>query len=146
MNPVVKAKWLTALRSGEYKQGTNRLRTDASEGSSFCCLGVLCDVAAKEGVTAWKVSSAYQGAIWQESPDNPAGGYYETCGVPPTLQKWAGLQDESGSFDGAVPYRTARMVEAAEADYVRQATNLVTLNDDGGWSFERIADLIEERF
>lgn len=41
--------WLAALRSGEYKQGKNKLRTDGD----FCCLGVLCDVAAKRGIGAW---------------------------------------------------------------------------------------------
>lgn len=35
-------KWLAALRSGEYTQGRDRLRTLNSE---FCCLGVACDIA-----------------------------------------------------------------------------------------------------
>ena len=34
------AAWLDALRSGNYKQGKNRLRRD----KYFCCLGVACDV------------------------------------------------------------------------------------------------------
>lgn len=41
MNPEIKAKWLEALRSGNYKQGTGRLR---KADNSYCCLGVLCDV------------------------------------------------------------------------------------------------------
>jgi hypothetical protein len=37
-----KAKWVEALRSGEYKQGQFALnRLDRSD---FCCLGVLCEV------------------------------------------------------------------------------------------------------
>lgn len=44
MNPDIKAKWLEALRSGKYKQGTGALRY----GDAFCCLGVLCDVS-KQG-------------------------------------------------------------------------------------------------
>lgn len=36
----LKAKWLTALRSGKYKQGKQAL----SLGGKFCCLGVLKDV------------------------------------------------------------------------------------------------------
>ena len=39
-------KWLAALRSGEYKQGSGRLRVD----DSYCCLGVCADLALKEGV------------------------------------------------------------------------------------------------
>lgn len=38
--------WVAALRSGRYKQGLNRLRTD----DRFCCLGVACDIS---GLTQW---------------------------------------------------------------------------------------------
>jgi hypothetical protein len=41
MNSEIKQKWVAALRSGNYKQGTSFLR-DA--GDYFCCLGVLCDI------------------------------------------------------------------------------------------------------
>lgn len=40
MKPEWKKKWLAALRSGEYKQGKNKLR----DGDRFCCIGVLCDI------------------------------------------------------------------------------------------------------
>lgn len=40
MNPHIKAKWLAALRSGDYAQTRNALR----DRSGYCCLGVLCDV------------------------------------------------------------------------------------------------------
>lgn len=36
-----KAKWVKALRSGEYKQGKNGLYN--SDGS-YCCLGVACKI------------------------------------------------------------------------------------------------------
>ena len=35
-----KAKWIKALRSGEYKQGLSCLHHD----SKYCCLGVACDI------------------------------------------------------------------------------------------------------
>lgn len=41
MNAEIKAKWLEALRSGKYRQGTEYLRT---ADDKFCCLGVLCDI------------------------------------------------------------------------------------------------------
>lgn len=41
MNAELKAKWVAALRSGDYKQTTGVLRL----GDAFCCLGVLCEVA-----------------------------------------------------------------------------------------------------
>lgn len=42
MNAKLKAKWLRALRGGQYKQGTRTL-VDAT-GTRFCCLGVLADI------------------------------------------------------------------------------------------------------
>ena len=41
MNKEIKAEWVKALRSGEYKQGGGALH----RGDHFCCLGVLCDIA-----------------------------------------------------------------------------------------------------
>lgn len=54
MNPEVKARWVAALRSGEYVQSTGTLRTKNNE---FCCLGVLCDLRATEkGITKWSAN------------------------------------------------------------------------------------------
>lgn len=36
-----RAKWVAALRSGEYKQGKGKLRT---RGNTYCCLGVACAI------------------------------------------------------------------------------------------------------
>lgn len=41
MNAELKAKWIAALRSGEYKQGRGKLKRN----DLYCCLGVLCEVA-----------------------------------------------------------------------------------------------------
>lgn len=41
MDKELKTKWVAALRSGEYKQGRNRLKW----AGRYCCLGVLCEVA-----------------------------------------------------------------------------------------------------
>ena len=48
MDPEVKARWVAALRSGEYKQGKFALCTrsgfQGQEGDTFCCLGVINEV------------------------------------------------------------------------------------------------------
>lgn len=43
-------KWLEALKSGEYKQGKRFLHriTKSNNESSFCCLGVACDLFKEE--------------------------------------------------------------------------------------------------
>jgi len=40
MKKSIKKKWLAALRSGKYEQGTGAL----CEDGKYCCLGVLCEV------------------------------------------------------------------------------------------------------
>lgn len=39
-----KAKWLKALRSGEYKQAKSALKEKSEDGFKHCCLGVACEV------------------------------------------------------------------------------------------------------
>lgn len=56
MDPKWKAAWLEALRSGEYLQAKGTIREELEEEDqvemshthSYCCLGVLSDLVAKE--------------------------------------------------------------------------------------------------
>lgn len=57
MTPELKARWIEALRSGEYRQARNAMNRD---NESYCCLGVLCLVG---GVPADGGSFAY-GFAW----------------------------------------------------------------------------------
>lgn len=52
MNSDVKAKWVAALRGGNYKQTRQCLRKNEN---SFCCLGVLCDILHPEGWSSREV-------------------------------------------------------------------------------------------
>lgn len=46
MTPELKQRWVDALRSGDYQQGQSYL----ANNGSYCCLGVLCEVAEFERV------------------------------------------------------------------------------------------------
>lgn len=75
MKKEVMEKWVAALRSGEYKQAKEQLKT--REG--FCCLGVLCEVMIKES--------------------DPLFKYKATDGVlPAQVQFWAGMTSSEGHF------------------------------------------------
>lgn len=121
MNPEIKAKWLEALRSGEYKQGTGSLCTIQEDGTSwYCCLGVLCDLAAKEGVV--EIGLAGREIYYGESDSY----------LPDRVQRWAGIHD------GIRPDAHNPRIGPASA-------SLSELNDDQEASFEEIARIIEER-
>lgn len=59
MNQEIKTRWLQALRSGQYKQAYGTLKRTTAEGSSFCCLGVLCDVIKEDLKIDWQPSTTY---------------------------------------------------------------------------------------
>lgn len=85
LNEVAK-KWVAALRSGTYKQGRLKLR---DREDNYCCLGVLCDLAVKEGVIPAPVLTFWSSFSYQE----------ETGSLPVEVRDWAGLKTCAGSFD-----------------------------------------------
>jgi hypothetical protein len=119
MNPRIKQRWLDALRSGEYKQTTETLRDE----NGFCCLGVLCDIHAKE-----------RGANWVKRIES-----YELYGevqlLPLSVQEWAGLDNDMG---GVVDFE----YEGGGEIHLR-ADTLPEINDSWHKDFNEIADLIE---
>ena len=48
MNKELAFKWVSALRSGNYKQGKNFLIFEKGGEREHCCLGVLCEIAGVE--------------------------------------------------------------------------------------------------
>lgn len=60
MNPEIKEKWLTALRSGDYAQGKGFLCKVEEDGSkAYCCLGVLTDLYIQEMGFEWERGVSY---------------------------------------------------------------------------------------
>lgn len=57
MNREIGTKWVSALRSGKYKQGKGVLHD--ADSSSFCCLGVLCEVMGVEQIDIDSPAVAY---------------------------------------------------------------------------------------
>lgn len=111
MNQKIKELWINALRSGEYKQSQHALRTV----SGFCCLGVLCDLAAKLELGTWRQT------IESKWVFEPMGGNSRQDTLPGRVVEWAGLRDSNPDTDKG---------------------SLASLNDHGK-SFEEIADIIQ---
>ena len=120
MNIEVKAQWLNALRSGEYKQGTGCLR----EGDKYCILGVLCDLYVKQ----------VHEVEWDAGKER-FSLYGNGSSLPDQVSRWAGLGDNRLPRNPYVDIKREGLLEGRQP--------LAALNDEG-WSFEEIADLIEE--
>ncbi len=126
MKPEIKEKWLKALRSGEYSQGSGCLKqTDSgTEKVTHCCLGVLCEIYLEETRETWGDSSEL----------------YESLGVlNKKVVEWAGLPDSNPD----IPTKVVAKIFHQEVRDDKSTFPLAVLNDH--WAnFNQIADIIEE--
>src|SRR5579859_4351947 len=90
MNQEIKARWTAVLRSGEYQQGTGHL----SKGGKLCCLGVLCELAVKDGV----ITSAIPYPDDNE-PYTGYGKYLAELVLPAEVAAWAALESNNPYVD-----------------------------------------------
>jgi hypothetical protein len=92
MNPEVKAKWIAALESGEYKKGKLALR---DKDDSFCCLGVLCDLYAKEtGKGTWVLQNYNYKFDANTEEDTSLGR--SSLYAPMQVAEWSGVDHVTG--------------------------------------------------
>lgn len=95
MNPDVKDLWVNALESGEYEQGRAALcQVNPRTGKkTWCCLGVLCDLAAKAGI----------GVTVAPTPESRFITYDgDPVLLPPAVREWAGLRDSNPKIGGGI--------------------------------------------
>lgn len=121
-----------ALRSGEFTQGQNMLRT---ADDTYCCLGVACEVARRNGIgIEWELNP--QGCEREDCQEShwKFNGSNEALGE--TVADWYGFE-----HDG-------HLVNDPQIGH-DEFGNIVTMiraNDDNGWDFKRIADVVAEKY
>lgn len=129
MNPEVKALWLEALRSGRFPQTDARLcNISPEDGSrSYCCLGVLSELAIENGVpVVVKDFGPATEPWWVSDSLHDLRRYDRSIHYAPTkVQDWAGIDSH-----GYLP-------EDSDYDSLAEA-------NDSGVEFDGIADLIEK--
>ena len=119
MNPDVKALWLDALRDPARTQGKHVLKNEDGEE---CCLGVLCDVAVREGV----IPPATLDKNCMGESAYFFGAERNYTALPEEIMKWADLS-----------YCFPR-IDLGRGLFLSDA------NDRDDYTFEEIATLIEE--
>ena len=88
-------KWVKALRSGEFKQGTGTLRTVKPHGEpAYCCLGVVCELMRREEPERFS---------WDEGGGSKCyfveqGGEMERDFLSNAAVKWLGVDDRDPLF------------------------------------------------
>lgn len=130
MDIAIKAKWVEALRSGEYQQTQGKLHDNTS--NSYCCLGVLCRVV---------------GAVFSEAEietDSDDGSYKSTLDCAPVLDGRPLVSDDAEELSATFCKEVG----------ISNQSDLILLNDGYGkpgeatfkepQPFSVIADYIEK--
>ena len=134
MDTAVKQKWVHALRSGTYKQTRYRLK----KSDSFDVLGVLCDLL--------KANVYY----WSEFDDFIEPGAIDSINVsvpPLSLLKHVGLVEENDiditKFeDNLYAWKSGWDVPRDKKWDLRD----LMIANDRDYTFEKLADIIEQNF
>jgi hypothetical protein len=119
MNKKMKKIWLKALRSGKYKQGRKYLCQTVNGEDRYCCLGVL----ANECLDAHWVPAD---ASWIAPSKKPHDKYL--------------LMKNYRKVDYVIPYNFVKETGITSC----QMERLAMMNDASRYSFEKIANWIEE--
>lgn len=132
MLPEPKRLVLEALRSDRFRQGRNWLASQHIDGLVYhCCMGVMCEVAIEAGVDIRRAAR----------PSGLAHAYNGHTILPPAeVAEWL-FGTPRVQWKVPVVDDTGGLLTTEE---VVKPRDLSALNDDDGWSFEEIADAIEE--
>lgn len=133
MNKEAKKKWVAALRSGEYQQTRDVLR--AGNYRSYCCLGVLCDLHAKETGNEWKGTRYID---CDDAPPNLVRDYFDIKSY-----------ETSATYDKVIASR--KVPQSTKRKFLKNSNNvchsikigLVDMNDVLRLNFKEIAQMIE---
>lgn len=136
-------QWVKDLRSGDYLQVRGRLEGNYAESAfedptdeqlaetegltGFCCLGVLVRQPAALEDTGYEIDTRFECTTLRPI----YGGTPWETSLPEEVQEALGLTERVPS------------VQEFDDEPRPLQSNLIDLNDDFGWTFPKIADLVE---
>lgn len=142
MKADIHAKWMEELRSGKYRQGSGELHyigykrsedgTPEPSDERFCCLGILCKMAADAGAVEAEIGRSVVAY----------GGDGETTYLPEQVIEWAGLKYEGERVHTNSNIEESRGILVASPDGRVETSSLAVMNDSGV-PFDEIADVIK---
>lgn len=122
-------KWVLALRSGKYQQGSGVLRSEKNE---FCCLGILCDISEKGSWTSEPINIekgygyTFGEAEFTIYPPNAIQRIFQKCYVQRTIL--VSMNDNRRlPFDAIADYIAENLKVAVPAEMLEEAKATVTL-------------------
>jgi hypothetical protein len=137
MKETIMKKWVKALRSGKFKQGTGTLKQYNSKGDAqHCCLGVLCELYNQDMKKNKKKTLPEK--VYDDNYDF-SHGYSRFGGkkydLPKEVKYWAGVKTGLGKF----------YVNDFGNNLSLGENSLADLNDTGR-KFKTISNIIEKNW
>ena len=132
MKSAVLDELIRRLRSGDYHQGQSALRLRNGEGmaDTYCCLGVMCEIAVEEGVITREPARNVGGGYWYGNSNQGSDIY-----LPDDVVIWAGIVSDIEKESSMDEYFYEQRGAYGEAKHMA----LAVMNDDGK-PFPEIAD------
>ena len=116
-------KWVNALEAGKYRQATGCLTNDGK----FCCLGVACQLAKKEGVVK-REDYRYDD---------------EESVLPESVMDYLGVNDSNPDITWSKKDKQALPKVQL---HIGQVVCLTSLNDEHNLTFRQIAGIIRRHY
>lgn len=124
-------EWANALRSGEYSQTMGTLEDE----QGFCCLGVACKIFIPEEKQLTKPSAgeAFRTFLQGDLPT-------DQLKAPKWLKE---VESELSAILKQNPLPTEETQDELSSPITRDPSSFTDMNDDEGYTFDEIADIIE---
>lgn len=151
MKQEIAERLSAALRSGEFKQATGQLCKRSITGMvmGHCCLGVLSELAVQDGIVD---TYNYDYAVRYASAEEMENDTYGESLPPASVGDWAGLIKRDAYSDYTIFFDVSdhpKILADPKKDrtWYKFDDRLIIpaheLNDEFGFTFEEIADLID---
>lgn len=128
MTPELQQRWASALRSGNYTQTTGTMkRIHSDNSSSYCCLGVLCEITGYTFEPKFEYLTTLRVAGERHYHNNP---------------NYPNYPNYPSSDSDVTGFPSDKMLTGWEFNKTA-ADKLASLNDSGA-TFEEIAKIVED--
>lgn len=127
------------LRSGDYEQGQSALRVkgNINKPDTYCCLGVLCEMAVEAGVVLRREQELEGHTYGYISTE---GGQEDSAYLPAAVIEWAGIVSDVMKNPSWGEYHYESRGHFDDGDF----DSLAVMNDSGSYNFHAIADWMEQ--
>ena len=136
MKKEIADRWVAALRSGKFRQGTDYLHCHYH--GTYCCLGVLCTLYDEDAGADDEVAGT-----WRDGHEV----------LPSEVRDWADMDSVDGSFGKSFPCLTAlndgtklAKSQALALEHLDALPDEPMLGGHVKLSFEEIANVIEAEY